>query len=387
MASVRLKQVRKAYDRQLVIENLSLEIKEGSFTVLLGPSGCGKSTTLRIIAGLEQVTSGEVWIGRENVTHKAPGDRDLAMVFQNYALYPTMTVRENIEFGLRNRKVPRNERKRLVEEIAQVVGLEEYLARKPGTLSGGQRQRVALARAMVKQPNVFLLDEPLSNLDAKLRQQMRQELIMLHKRLGTTFVYVTHDQVEAMSMGDQIVLMNNGQIQQAADPLTIYDQPSNLFVAQFIGTPPMNVLMGILDQTGRSIGIGRSVVFLPLPPLHAQSLRKWRGQRIYLGIRPEKVKLARTELGLQEAADGYETKGVIVAREALGAETLYTVETPLGTVTARDYQDELLPLEQQVTVLLPHAHCHYFTADGKRIARDAYFSTQRTGEQRLMGGQ
>ncbi|WP_126427187.1 ABC transporter ATP-binding protein [Brevibacillus marinus] len=389
MASVCLKQVSKAYDRQLVLENLSLNIKAGSFTVLLGPSGCGKSTTLRIIAGLEQVTSGEVWIGKENVTRKAPGDRDLAMVFQNYALYPTMTVRENIEFGLRNRKVPRSERKRLVEEIAQVVGLEDYLSRKPGTLSGGQRQRVALARAMVKKPNVFLLDEPLSNLDAKLRQQMRQELMMLHKRLGTTFIYVTHDQAEAMSMGDQIVLMNNGQVQQAAEPLAVYERPSNLFVAQFIGTPPMNVFRAVVDPSGRSIGIGSAAVLQPLPPLHAQSLREWRGQRVHLGIRPEKVKLSRVDQGMRGTqTDAFETQGVIVAREALGAETIYTVETPLGVVTARDYRDELLPLNQQVAVFLPHVHCHYFDPAGKRVARDAYFSTQLAEpSQRLSGGQ
>ncbi|UFJ42714.1 ABC transporter ATP-binding protein [Brevibacillus humidisoli] len=391
MASVRLKDVTKSYDRQVVMEHLSIEITEGSFTVLLGPSGCGKSTTLRIIAGLEQVTSGEVWIGEENVTAKPPGDRDLAMVFQNYALYPTMSVRENIEFGLRNRKVPKNERKQLVEEIAQVVGLEDYLSRKPGTLSGGQRQRVALARAMVKKPSVFLMDEPLSNLDAKLRQQMRQELIQLHKQLGTTFIYVTHDQAEAMSMGDQIVLMNEGQIQQAAEPLTVYDTPSNLFVAQFIGTPPMNLLRAVVDPSGTTMGVGRQAILLTLSQPHGQSLRDWRGQSVYLGIRPEKVKLSRADLDItapQTAA--YETNGVIVSREALGAETIYTVDTPLGTLTARDYHDELFQLDQRVLVSLPHIHCHYFDPKGNRIPREAYYSTGKlSSEQRQLqiGGQ
>jgi sn-glycerol 3-phosphate transport system ATP-binding protein len=231
------------------------------------------------------------------------------------------------------------------------------------------------------------MDEPLSNLDAKLRQQMRQELILLHKQLGATFIYVTHDQAEAMSMGDQIVLMNNGQVQQAAEPLAVYDRPGNLFVAQFIGTPPMNVLSAVVDPSGRSIGVGSSTVLLPLPPMHAQSLREWRGQSVYLGIRPEKVKLSRVDPGRAQP-DAYETHGVIVAREALGAETIYTVETPLGTVTARDYQDELLRLDQQVAVCLPHVHCHYFDSDGKRIVRDAYFSTRHTEQhQRLIGGQ
>ena len=218
MGAIQLKNVTKKFGDQMVIDDLNLSIEDGSFTVLVGPSGCGKSTTLRMITGLDEPTSGDIYIDGKKINDLTPGKRDIAMVFQNYALYPTMTVRENIEFGLENKKVPKEERKKRVQEICEVVGLTQYLDRKPATLSGGQRQRVALARAMVKQPKVFLMDEPLSNLDAKLRGQMRVELIGLHKKLGTTFVYVTHDQVEAMSMADDIVLMKDGYIVQQSSP-------------------------------------------------------------------------------------------------------------------------------------------------------------------------
>ena len=238
-----LQEIEKAYGKDApVIENLNLNIEEGSFTVLLGPSGCGKSTTLRMIAGLEQETKGTLMIDGKDMKDVKPGDRGIAMVFQNYALYPTMTVKENIEFGLKNCKVPKAEREERIKEVSMAVGLEEYLTRKPNALSGGQRQRVALARAMVKKPGVFLMDEPLSNLDAKLRTQLRTDLIELHNKLGTTFVYVTHDQVEAMAMGTNIVLMHKGKIMQQGTPYKIYHDPDNVFTAQFIGTPPMNIL-------------------------------------------------------------------------------------------------------------------------------------------------
>ena len=243
MANIILKDIKKSYsNKTTVIENLNLEIEDGSFTVLVGPSGCGKSTTLRMVAGLEDITSGELYIGDENVTKVEANKRGISMVFQNYALYPHMSVRENIEFGLKNNKVKKEERNRLISEVSSIVGLDEYLNRKPSDLSGGQRQRVALARAMVKTPKVFLMDEPLSNLDAKLRNQMRSELIQLHKRLKSTFVYVTHDQVEAMSMADKIVIMNKGKIMQQDSPKEIYKNPKNVFVAQFIGNPAMNII-------------------------------------------------------------------------------------------------------------------------------------------------
>ena len=238
MAEICFENVSKSFDRVTVISNLNLTIRDGSFTVLVGASGCGKTTLLRMIAGIGPATSGRIYLDGKDITNVPPARRGIAMVFQNYAIYPTMTVRENIEFGLKNNKVPKAEREKLIQEFSNVVGLAEYLDRKPGTLSGGQRQRIALARAMVKKPAVFLMDEPLSNLDAKLRVAMRSELIELHNRLKTTFVYVTHDQTEAMSMADVIVLMDHGKIMQEASPLEIYNDPENVFTAQFIGTPP-----------------------------------------------------------------------------------------------------------------------------------------------------
>ena len=242
MSSITLKNIHKEYGKEIIIPELNFTIEDGSFTVLVGPSGCGKSTTLRMIAGLEKPSSGEILIDDENVVDVEPGKRGIAMVFQNYALYPTMSVKDNIEFGLKNKKIPKEERKQLIEDVSEIVGLTPYLNRKPSELSGGQRQRVALARAMVKKPKVFLMDEPLSNLDAKLRQQMRIELIELHKRLGTTFIYVTHDQIEAMSMGDNIILMDKGVIMQRSTPKEMYHNPQNVYTAQFIGTPPMNIV-------------------------------------------------------------------------------------------------------------------------------------------------
>ena len=241
MASIEFQNVTKSFGKNVVIDHLNLTIEDGKFTVLVGPSGCGKTTLLRMIAGIGPQTSGKVIIGGKDVTQIQPGKRGVAMVFQNYAIYPTMSVRENIEFGLKNNRVPKEKRSQLVAEVSEKVGLTEYLDRQPGTLSGGQRQRIALARAMVKDPSVFLMDEPLSNLDAKLRVQMRVELIELHQKLRTTFVYVTHDQVEAMSMADTIILMNGGVIQQMASPAEIYKDPANLFTACFIGSPSMNI--------------------------------------------------------------------------------------------------------------------------------------------------
>ena len=254
MSSITLKNIHKAYGKDVIIPDLNFTIEDGSFTVLVGPSGCGKSTTLRMIAGLEKPTSGEIFIDDENVVDVDPGKRGIAMVFQNYALYPTMSVRDNIEFGLKNKKVPKEERNKLIADVSEVVGLTPYLSRKPSELSGGQRQRVALARAMVKNPKVFLMDEPLSNLDAKLRQQMRVELIELHKRLGTTFIYVTHDQVEAMSMGDNIILMDKGIIMQRSTPKEMYHNPQNVYTAQFIGTPPMNIVSNMVKGSRWDLG-------------------------------------------------------------------------------------------------------------------------------------
>lgn len=244
MSNVTLKGVRKIYDKKVVIDNIDLEIKDKEFIVLVGASGCGKSTILRMIAGLEDITDGEILIGDKKVNNIHPKDRDIAFVFQSYALYPHMTVRENIAFGLKMRKVPKDEIEKKVQEAAKILDLTEYLDRKPKQLSGGQRQRVALGRAIVRNPKVFLMDEPLSNLDAKLRVQMRAEIKKLHEKLQTTFIYVTHDQTEALTMGDRIVVLDKGIIQQVDSPEEIYNNPQNMFVAGFVGSPQMNFIAG-----------------------------------------------------------------------------------------------------------------------------------------------
>ena len=296
MAQIVFDKVGKSFGNIKVIEDLDLTIEDGKFTVLVGSSGCGKTTLLRMIAGIGPATSGHIYMDGKDITHQPPEKRDIAMVFQNYAIYPTMSVRENIEFGLKNKKVPKEERDRRIKEYAEIVGMTPYLDRKPSDLSGGQRQRIALARAMVKKPSVFLMDEPLSNLDAKLRAAMRVELIELQRRLGTTFVYVTHDQIEAMSMADSIVLMEKGKIQQIGTPEEIYHEPANVFAAQFIGTPPMNVL-----------------------PLQ-------NGNGISFGIRPESIQLdAERKPGM-----AYIRKGHIVTREMLGAEIQFKVRLSDG---------------------------------------------------------
>ena len=262
MASISLNHIKKVYPGDIeVISDLNLQIKDKEFVVLVGPSGCGKSTTLRMIAGLEEISDGEMYIGDRKVNDVAPKDRDIAMVFQNYALYPHMTVYKNMAFALKLRKTPKDEIDRKVHEAAKVLDIEHLLNRKPKQLSGGQRQRVALGRAMVRDPAVFLLDEPLSNLDAKLRTQMRTEIIKLHQKLDTTFVYVTHDQTEAMTMGDRIVVMKGGEIQQADTPQTLYDHPCNLFVAGFIGSPQMNFMDA---ELGRDAD-GYKLTVRPLP--------------------------------------------------------------------------------------------------------------------------
>jgi multiple sugar transport system ATP-binding protein len=286
MAGVTFDRVAKRYGDVSVIEDLSLAIPDQEFMVLVGPSGCGKSTALRMIAGLEDISDGEIRIGERVVNELPPKSRDIAMVFQNYALYPHMTIRENLEFGLRVRKTPPAEVARLVDEAAQILEISNLLDRKPKQLSGGQRQRVALGRAIVRKPAVFLFDEPLSNLDAKLRVLMRAEIKKLQQRLKTTTVYVTHDQIEAMTMGQRIAVMKDGKIQQVGTPLEIYGRPENLFVANFIGTPPMNFLPATLADGGRTLaGKGFS---LPLPT-GAPTLPGGDGRKVVVGIRPENI--------------------------------------------------------------------------------------------------
>lgn len=319
MNKIELRDIAKAYgNNPPVIENLNLNIKDGSFTVLLGPSGCGKSTILRMIAGLEQETDGETYIDGISVKKMEPGERRIAMVFQNYALYPTMSVKENIEFGLRNIKMPKAQRESRISEIAGMVGLEEYLGRKPQQLSGGQRQRVALARAIVKNPSVFLMDEPLSNLDAKLRNQIRTDLIELYRKLKTTFVYVTHDQVEAMSMGTEIVLLDKGKIKQMGSPEAIYEKPDNVFTARFIGSPPMNILEA---KAFASLGYA-----LPENARH-------------VGFRPEKAAISMKKA---HAEDEISLEGDMLTREMLGDQILYKVQTPCGIVNVKSFDTALM---------------------------------------------
>ncbi|MBP3039638.1 sn-glycerol-3-phosphate ABC transporter ATP-binding protein UgpC [Bacillaceae bacterium Marseille-Q3522] len=286
MAELKLEHIYKIYDNKVTaVKDFTLHIKDKEFIVFVGPSGCGKSTTLRMIAGLEEISKGDFFIDDKRVNDVAPKDRDIAMVFQNYALYPHMTVYDNMAFGLKLRKFPKDEIKQRVNEAAKILGLESYLDRKPKALSGGQRQRVALGRAIVRDAKVFLMDEPLSNLDAKLRVQMRSEIAKLHHRLNTTTIYVTHDQTEAMTMATRLVVMKEGIIQQIGAPKEVYEQPENVFVGGFIGSPAMNFFSGVLD--GDSFKIGETQVTVPEGKLKVLKAQGYEGKELILGIRPE----------------------------------------------------------------------------------------------------
>ena len=317
MATVTFRSVSKSFGGAPVIEDLDLEVRDQEFMVLVGPSGCGKSTALRILAGLEDPSAGRIEIGERVVNDVPPKDRDIAMVFQSYALYPHMTIRENLEFGLRMRRVDRTERDRLVSEASDMLGLSALLDRRPAQLSGGQRQRVALGRAIVRKPAVFLFDEPLSNLDAKLRVQMRGEIKKLQSRLKTTTVYVTHDQVEAMTMGTRIAVMKEGRIQQIGEPLEIYDRPANLFVAGFVGTPPMNFLPARVGP-GRAETLDGSGFSLPVPSELRGSPALSPGTDVIVGIRPENLH----RLGAGSHADGPRLPLVADVVEPLGDEVI-----------------------------------------------------------------
>ena len=329
MADVQLVHLSKVYDNGVVaVNDLNLEIGEGEFVVLVGPSGCGKTTALRMVAGLEEISDGEIRIGGKVVNDLPPRDRDIAMVFQNYALYPHKTVYENLAFGLRMRKVPKDEQKRRVEEIARVLGLADMLKRRPAQLSGGQRQRVAMGRAIVREPKAFLMDEPLSNLDAKLRVQMRAEIARIQQALRVTTVYVTHDQVEAMTMGHRVAVMRDGVLQQVDTPQHLYDAPTNLFVASFVGSPPMNLFeVTIVQENGRIFcRVGQVELELPSDVVAQRpALAEYEGRSVAIGIRPEDVR---------EAAgwDGARLRGRILLVESLGSEQLVHIEiaaTPL----------------------------------------------------------
>ncbi len=315
MAKIELKNIYKIYEgKTTAVENFSLDIEDNEFIVFVGPSGCGKSTTLRMIAGLEDISKGELYIGGKLVNDIPPKDRDIAMVFQNYALYPHMTVYKNMAFGLQLRKENKNEIDKKIHDAAKILGIEQYLNRKPKALSGGQRQRVALGRAMVREPSVFLLDEPLSNLDAKLRTSMRSEISKLHQRLNTTFIYVTHDQTEAMTMGDRICVMKDGVIQQVDTPSNLYEKPCNLFVAGFIGSPQMNFFDVTLEKENGEwfADINGERIKLPEYKTKETLSEKHEGMNMILGIRPEHIKTK---------GPCHSLKGTVELCEILGSET------------------------------------------------------------------
>ena len=365
MAAVALERVVKTYEGgRVAVAGATFEVGDAELMVLLGPSGCGKSTLLRIIAGLETPTAGTVRIGERVVNELAPKDRDIAMVFQTYALYPHMTVAENLGFSLQLRGVARAERALRVQEVAALLGLDGQLDRLPRQLSGGQRQRVALGRALVREPQVFLLDEPLSNLDARLRLAMRTEIARLHRRLGTTMIYVTHDQVEAMTLGERIVVLNGGEIQQIDTPMRIYERPANIFVAGFIGTPPMNFLHGrLLRQSEPQLDLG--FMRLPLGEAHGATLAAHDGAELVAGLRPEDLHLAAPGQG---PGAGPQLSAAIELIEPVGNETFLTVRAAEVELVLRTPPQKLPQVGDPVTLSFTPERLHLFdAASGRRL--------------------
>ena len=358
MAVVTLEDLTKVYGREAApaADRVSLEIRDQEFMVLLGPSGCGKTTTLRMIAGLESITSGTLSIDGQVMNQVPAKDRDIAMVFQSYALYPHMTVKDNLAFGLKRRSVDRAEIERRVAAVAETLALSELLQRKPHALSGGQRQRVALGRAIVRDPKVFLFDEPLSNLDAALRASTRAEIAALHRRLGATMIYVTHDQVEAMTLGTRICIMNGGRVMQLGRPLEVYHRPVNTFVAGFLGNPPMNLLPAVVPEGGRGVSLGGSLLQLPEDRMPSVA----PGRELTFGIRPEDVALRA-----QEGGSIAEVTGQVVQLEALGAETVVVASLQGGAaLTARLSGDAGLRIGETCRLFLDLKAAQVFGADG-----------------------
>ncbi len=361
MASVILKNVVKKIGEAVIVNSIHLEIPDREFCVLVGPSGCGKSTTLRLIAGLEDITSGEVWIGDRLVNNVPPKDRDIAMVFQNYALYPHMTAYENMAFGLKLRKVPKKEIDGRVREAAEILNLTHLLQRRPKELSGGQRQRVAVGRAIVRKPKVFLFDEPLSNLDAKLRVQMRSEISKLHDRLQTTMIYVTHDQIEAMTMGDRICVMKDGVIQQVNKPLDIYNRPSNKFVASFIGSPPMNFMDVGVVRRGGEVLLDEGKFQLTLHPGMAERVEPYVGKSLILGVRPEDI-YDRVYAG-NVTAKGHTALSTVEVVEPMGSEVLLYLNTGKNTLVARVEPQSEARVNQELELVFNMEKIHLFDKD------------------------
>ena len=360
MAKVTLKNITKVYPGNVTaVKDVNLEIADKEFIVLVGPSGCGKSTTLRMIAGLEEITEGELYIGDKLCNDIAPKDRDIAMVFQNYALYPHMTVYDNMAFGLKLRKVPKDEIDKKVKEAARTLDIEHLLDRKPKALSGGQRQRVALGRAIVREPKVFLMDEPLSNLDAKLRVQMRTEISKLHKRLNTTFIYVTHDQTEAMTMGTRIVVMKDGIVQQVDTPQTIYEKPENMFVAGFIGSPQMNFTDAKIVKEGNNLFVTFGKEKLPIPADKAKVIEDagYEGKEVVFGIRPEHM---NDDAKFMEEHKDSTISAKIEVMEHMGPETFLYFVCEGTNMVARVEPTTTAQLEQTIKLALDMDKMHIF---------------------------
>ncbi len=324
MAGVRFEHVEKYFGNVHVLKDMNVDVTDGEFICLVGPSGCGKTTALRLLAGLEEISEGNIYIGDRRVNDVAPKDRDIAMVFQSYALYPHMSVYDNMAFGLKLRKTPKAEIDKRVKEAAEMLSIAQYLDRKPKALSGGQRQRVALGRAVVRNPAVFLMDEPLSNLDAKLRVQTRAELSKLHDRLGTTFIYVTHDQVEAMTMGTRIAVMRDGIMQQLDAPQVLYDRPANMFVAGFIGSPAMNFFEAKLGRSERGLVVDTGGFMVPVPPEKQADLGKYIDRDVYFGIRPEDIHDAQYVPSGVDATQPIQ--GTVTVTEPMGADVYALIE-------------------------------------------------------------
>jgi multiple sugar transport system ATP-binding protein len=369
-AHVRFRGIYKLFGDSLAVEDLNLDIYEGEFLVLVGPSGCGKTTSLRMLGGLERPTFGEIVLGGKTINRLPPKARNMAMVFQSYALYPHMSVRGNLTFGMKARREPRDRIKQRVEEVAKTLGLENLLDRRPEQLSGGQRQRVALGRALIREPELFLLDEPLSNLDAALRVQMRAELQQLHKRLGVTTVYVTHDQVEAMTMGDRIALLHEGRLQQVDEPEAIYARPANLFVAGFIGSPKMNLTPGRMSPSDHAVCVEALETRFVIPgPIEGAESRAER--RVFVGIRPEDLRWAAR--GNDEP--GVTMSGVVEIVEPLGAETVVTVTVAGERLLSRFPPRPGIAAGDTVELRTNPSHLHIFdSASGTRL------STEPVGE-------
>ncbi len=357
MARVVIRNLNKKFDAAHAVKDVNLEIRDREFVVLVGPSGCGKTTTLRMVAGLESITSGQVLIGDRVVNELPPMDRDIAMVFQNYALYPHMSVYDNMAFGLKMRRFSRGEIELRVQEAAEILGIEDYLRRKPRQLSGGQRQRVALGRAIVRHPQVFLFDEPLSNLDAKLRVQMRVELKKIHDRLGTTAIYVTHDQVEAMTLGDRVVVMKDGLVQQVGEPLELYNTPANRFVAGFIGSPAMNFATVQVTEADGALWSANEGIRIKLPAEIGARLRGRVGEQVTFGIRPEDLRIAS---GGDPKELGFEA--VVEVIEKLGSQILLDVKVGSSMMVAAVEPTVRAQVRDRLRLTLNPERLHFFDA-------------------------